>query len=82
MSWEWIDKKRLVCRERELSSDKTRLISREIIIHVEKGVIADRFCAERLYSRELIRKVLEEVGFTEITFHTGNTHKFPEKPGS
>jgi D-alanine-D-alanine ligase len=70
MSWEWIDKKRLVCRERELSSDKTRLISREIIIHVEKGVIADRFYAERLYSRELIREVLEEVGFTEITFHT------------
>jgi D-alanine-D-alanine ligase len=70
MSWEWIDKKRLVCRERELSSDKTRLISREIIIHVEKGVIADRFYAERLYTRELIRKVLEEVGFTEITFHT------------
>jgi len=70
MSWEWIDKKRLVCRERELSSDKTRLISREIIIHVEKGVIADRFYAERLYTRELIRKVLEEVGFMEITFHT------------
>lgn len=70
MSWEWIDKKRLVCRERELSSDKTRLISREIIIHVEKGVIADRFYAERLYSRELIRKVIEEVGFAEITFHT------------
>jgi D-alanine-D-alanine ligase len=66
MSWEWIDKKRLVCRERELSSDKTRLISREIIIHVEKGVVADRFYAERLYSRELIRKVLEEVGFTEM----------------
>jgi D-alanine-D-alanine ligase len=70
MSWEWIDKKRLVCRERELSSDKTRLISREIIIHVEKGVIEDRFYAERLYTRELIGKVLEEVGFTEITFHT------------
>jgi D-alanine-D-alanine ligase len=70
MSWEWIDKKRLVCRERELSSDKTRLISREIIIHVEKGVIGDRFYAERLYTRELIRKVLEEVGFTEIKFHT------------
>jgi len=70
MSWEWIDKKRLVCRERELSSDKTRLISRDIIIHVEKGVIADRFYAERLYTRELIMKVLEEVGFTEITFHT------------
>ena len=64
--WEWIDKKRLVCRERDLSSDKTRLISREIIIHVEKGVISDRFYAERLYSRELIGKVVEEVGFTEM----------------
>jgi D-alanine-D-alanine ligase len=66
MSWEWIDKKGLVCRERELSSDKTCLISREIIIQVEKGVIADRFYAERLYSRELIGKVVEEVGFTEM----------------
>jgi D-alanine-D-alanine ligase len=68
MSWEWIDNKRLVCRERELSSDKTRLISREIINTGRE--IADRFYAERLYSRELIGKVLEEVGFTEITFHT------------
>jgi D-alanine-D-alanine ligase len=64
MSWEWIDNKRLVCRERELSSDKTRLISREIINTGRE--IADRFYAERLYTRELIGKVLEEVGFTEM----------------
>jgi Methylase involved in ubiquinone/menaquinone biosynthesis len=35
-SWEWIDKKYFVCRERTLSVDKQSLISREIVTHVEK----------------------------------------------
>ncbi|MBL7086535.1 MAG: class I SAM-dependent methyltransferase, partial [Candidatus Cloacimonetes bacterium] len=38
-SWEWIDKKHFVCRERSLSLDKQRLISREVVSHVKKGVI-------------------------------------------
>ena len=50
-SWEWIDQDHFVCRERSLSSDGDRLISREVIVHAEKGVIADQFYAERLYSR-------------------------------
>lgn len=62
-SWEWIDKKMMVCRERALSSDKQRIISREVIIHTERCVIVDRFYAERLYSYEDIRKLLESVGF-------------------
>jgi len=69
-SWEWIDKKRFVCRERSLSRDKQRLISREIITHVEKGVIADQFYAERLYTREMLKEILESAGFSDITFHT------------
>ncbi len=68
-SWEWIDKKHFVCRERSLSSDGQRLICREIITHVEKGVIADRFYAERLYTREALRELLQTAGFSDITFH-------------
>jgi len=56
-SWEWIDKNYFVCRERSLSSDRERLISREVITHVKKGVVADQFYAERLYNQEEINQV-------------------------
>lgn len=68
-SWEWIDKKHFVCRERSLSADGERLISREVITHVEKGVIADQFYAERLYSGEKIEEILFSSGFSDIRRH-------------
>jgi len=68
-SWEWIDESQLVCRERSLSGDGDRLISREVVIDAEKGVIADQFYAERLYSRAAIAALLESAGFDEIRFH-------------
>jgi D-alanine-D-alanine ligase len=68
-SWEWIDKKRFVCRERSLSADGERLISREMINHVEKGIIADHFYAERLYTREGLSRLLKAVGFSNTAFH-------------
>jgi len=68
-SWEWIDKKYFVCRERSLSVDKQSLISREIVTHVEKGVIADQFYAERLYTKESLFQLLQTAGFSDITFH-------------
>lgn len=68
-SWEWIDKKYFVCRERSLSVDEQRLISREVITHVDKGVIADQFYAERLYNRETIQRLLQEAGFHDVTIH-------------
>ncbi len=64
-SWEWIDKNYFVCRERSLSKDRERLVSREVITHVTKGVVADQFYAERLYSSEDLKKLLTEVGFTQ-----------------
>jgi D-alanine-D-alanine ligase len=70
-SWEWIDKRHFVCRERSLSHDKQRLISREVVSHVDKGVLADQFYAERLYSSESIRELLEQVGFTDLVVHGG-----------
>jgi len=68
-SWEWIDKKAFVCRERTLSADRSKLISREIIVHVEKGVIVDQFYSERLYTKEMLEELLKKAGFEKITFH-------------
>lgn len=67
-SWEWIDKNYFVCRERSLSEDTERLVSREVITHVKKGVIADQFYAERLYSKNTLELLLQENGFTNIKF--------------
>lgn len=68
-SWEWINKEYFVCRERSLSLDKQRLISREVITHVNKGVLVDQFYGERLYSKNQILDLLEKAGFSDITFH-------------
>jgi D-alanine-D-alanine ligase len=67
-SWEWINSKFFVCRERSLSLDENRLVSREVITNVEKGIVADQFYAERLYSRESLSKLLSEAGFSDISF--------------
>ncbi len=70
-TWEWIDKNHFVCRERSISVDKQRLISREVVTHVEKGVIADQFYAERLYNSESMQELLNAAGFSDITLHDG-----------
>ncbi len=62
-SWEWIDRNYFVCRERSLSKDGERLISREVITHTKKGVVADQFYAERLYNTEQLNVLLVENGF-------------------
>lgn len=68
-SWEWVDQNHFVCRERSLSSDGERLVSREVVVHAERGVIADQFYAERLYSRERIQALLERHGFRKVRVH-------------
>ncbi len=67
-SWEWIDEDYLVCRERSLSKDKERLISREVLIKVDQGIKADQFYAERLYTQEELNKLLISAGFSNISF--------------
>ncbi|MBV9858695.1 MAG: methyltransferase domain-containing protein [Alphaproteobacteria bacterium] len=69
-SWEWVDQNHFVCRERGLAEAGDRLISREVVVHAERGVIADQFYAERLYSRERIEKLLSDAGFGNIRFHS------------
>ena len=68
-SWEWIDQQHFVCRERCLASDQKRLISREVISHAEKGILADQFYAERLYTADEIQELLHRAGFTAIEVH-------------
>ncbi|NJO31975.1 MAG: class I SAM-dependent methyltransferase [Rhodospirillales bacterium] len=72
-SWEWIDSAHLACRERCLSAERVRLVSRELVIHLAKGVIADQFYAERLYSFEHIRDILLGLGFVDIQLHDART---------
>ena len=68
-SWEWIDENYFVCRERSLSADGNRLLSREVVVNAEQGVVADQFYAERLYSKEGIQTLLERVGFERVKNH-------------
>jgi D-alanine-D-alanine ligase len=68
-SWEWIDKTLFVCRERSLSLDGQSLISREVITHAEKGVLADQFYDERLYTKESLTELLKTAGFSDIAVH-------------
>ncbi len=76
-SWEWINKNLFVCRERTLSLDGQSLISREVVTHVAKGVIADQFYAERLYSQENLYQLLKSAGYSSMTNHgTLNTESY------
>ena len=68
-SWEWIDQNHFVCRERSLSANGERLITREVITHVKNGVMADQFYAERLYNHNNIRQILDECGYNPAEFH-------------
>ncbi len=72
-SWEWIDKKHFVCRERSISKDGDRLITREVITHVEKGVLVDQFYAERLYTSDSLGELMIAAGFSDFTVHGGIT---------
>ncbi|KAF9929849.1 hypothetical protein FBU30_001162 [Linnemannia zychae] len=60
--WEWINDTMIVCRERELSKDKKRLISREVVMLTDKGVIRDQFYAECLYDLAEVQNLVRESG--------------------
>ncbi|MDH5490589.1 MAG: methyltransferase domain-containing protein [Myxococcales bacterium] len=65
-SWEWLDASHFVCRERSLSADRSKLVSREVVVHSDKGVIVDQFYAERLYEAQAIEELLTRAGFVDI----------------
>lgn len=62
-SWEWIDRTRYACRERELSANGRRLVCREIVADIQRGVTAENFYAERLYEEAEIAELLGGLGF-------------------
>ncbi|KAF9092333.1 hypothetical protein BGX29_010507 [Mortierella sp. GBA35] len=64
--WEWIDDTMIVCRERELSKDKKRLISREVVMLTGKGVIRDQFYAECLYDLREVHQLMRESGLVPV----------------
>jgi D-alanine-D-alanine ligase len=64
--WRWVDADHLVCRERSLSAEGDRLICRDILMHRERGIAADRFYAVVLYTAERIRALLAEAGFAAV----------------
>ncbi len=65
-SWEWINKRHFVCRERCLSSNGKKLISREVITQTNKGVIADQFYSENLYDSGDLETLVTLSGFENI----------------
>jgi D-alanine-D-alanine ligase len=65
-SWQWVDAKQFICRERSLSQDKLRLLSREVVVHTEAGVVADQFYAERLFTIEELRKLMKQAGLLHV----------------
>jgi hypothetical protein len=52
------------------STEGDRLVSREIITDVERGVLVDRFYAERLYTSEELCQLLTRVGFCLANVHS------------
>ena len=65
-SWEWITQEMFTCRERTLSAAGDQLITREMTTHVERGVIADRFYAERLYDGIGMHALLMRCSFIDV----------------
>jgi SAM-dependent methyltransferase len=57
-------KKLLACRERELTPQKDKLAAREIVIDMEKGVVADLFYGIRIYELDEIDALLEQQGLS------------------
>jgi D-alanine-D-alanine ligase len=68
-SSEWLDEDTQVRRERVLTRSGKRLVSREVVHHQDRGILADQIYAETLYSADDIRTMLKKTGFTDILLH-------------
>ncbi|MDI6861162.1 MAG: methyltransferase domain-containing protein [Caldisericia bacterium] len=64
--WQWLDKNHYVLRENKLSLNEDSLIIREIVSHIQKGVIKDSFFSLRLYTKDEILNLLKRAGFSDI----------------
>ena len=69
-SWEWIDEHHFVCRERSISKEGDRLISREVIVNDETGVSSPTsFMPSASIRAKSITKLLEKTGFRNVRQH-------------
>lgn len=71
-SSEWLDPRTLVRRERTLSRSGRRLISREVLYHLDDGLLADQVYAETLYSDSDLTAMLAEAGFAHVRVQREN----------
>ena len=71
-SWEWVDDCTFVCRERHLSKDGLRLISREIVTATDKGVVRDQFYQERLYTKDELEGLMKSCGLDVVQSDQSN----------
>lgn len=69
-AWEWIDAQHLALREREITADGDRVVTREIVLHTRDGIVADQYYGQRLYTRDRICALLRDAGFGRIEFHS------------
>ena len=74
-SWEWIDQNQFVCRERTLSEDGRRLVSREVLTHADQGVVADHSCTSGM-ERELKSSRVSQISRANTVFSA-----FPRRGG-
>jgi D-alanine-D-alanine ligase len=76
--WQWLDKNHYVLRENRLSLNEDSLIIREILSHIEKGVIKDSFFSLRLYRKEEILNLLKNAKFSKLEYYEHSLDiKFP-----
>lgn len=65
--WRWMANGYFVCYEKKLI-DK-RMVTREIIVNPEVGVVADQVSSVRLYSRKELMDAFKKAGFQNVTIH-------------
>lgn len=65
--WRWLPTGHLACYSRDIK-DK-RMITREIVVSLNSGLLADNIYCVRLFDREEIKKIFQQVGFIDVAFH-------------
>jgi D-alanine-D-alanine ligase len=72
--WRFIDNEHLICRERSLSGEGDRLICRDVLVHTQKGVVADRFYSLTLLTADRVHELLLKAGFVNLRERGGDEH--------
>jgi D-alanine-D-alanine ligase len=68
LSWHETDGEIVVCRRREIQDD--RVLSREMVLSKTSGLLRDESYCVRIYTAQRITRLLESIGFRDITVRT------------